>query len=461
MGHGPDFSPVLSSTPREVPAAIKTGGPVLIGVGLLAAVASLFMVEGGSVRLASSFVVNFLYWGGIAQGAMMFAVVFVIVKGRWGRPLKRLAEGMALVMVPLYVLLAVFLLAGGLNIYEWHHWPVMAENDGFVWPHHKQHYLTDGFTIARLLGGLAILIGLNLAFIRASVKADLVYAKSRIKGTAPAFWESWTAGAGDEKAAAEAGLKTQMKLAPIIAIAYALIFTMLSVDLSMSLAPHWFANMYPAWYFMSCFWSGLVFLGMFSLLFRKWMGAEKLFKPNMYHDLGKLTFGLTMFWGYTLFAQYLPIWYGNMTEEIGFVLIRTSMEPWSSLSVAVFMLCFAMPWSMLLSRGLKKIPAAYLTVTGVIAVGLWLERYMQVYPSVWGNEWIIKYGGGADISAEALASAPFGIPEVGLTLGFLGIFLTVVFNFLARVPTVPVSDPFMQPDPDHVHVVPSSASHAH
>lgn len=440
MGTGPDFSPVLSTTPREVPAAIKTGGPALIVVGLVAAVASLFMVEGGSVRLASSFVVNFLYWGGIAQGAMMFAVVFVITKGRWGRPLKRLAEAMALVMVPLYVLLAVFLLAGGLNIYEWYHWPVMAENDGFVWPHHKQHYLTGGFTIARLLIGLAVLIALNLTFIRASVKADLAY--------------------GDE-AAAEAGLKTQMKLAPIIAIAYALIFTMVSVDLSMSLAPHWFANMYPAWYFMSCFWSGLVYLGMFSLLLRKWMGADKLFKPNMYHDLGKLTFGLTMFWGYTLFAQYLPIWYGNMTEEIGFVLIRTSMEPWASLSIAVFMLCFAMPWSMLLSRGLKKIPAAYLTVTSVIAVGLWLERYMQVYPSVWGNEWILKYGGGADISAEALASAPFGIPEIGLTLGFLGIFLTVVFNFLARVPTVPVSDPFMQPDPDHVHVVPSSAAHAH
>ena len=132
---------------------------------------------------------------------------------------------------------------------------------------------------------------------------------------APGWYKLFTKNWTNLEAEVEASEKRQRKWAAVVAVAYALIFTMLSVDLSMSLAPHWFANMYPAWYFMSCFWSGLVYLGMFSLLLRKWMGADKLFKPSMYHDLGKLTFGLTMFWGYTLFAQYLPIWYGNMTEE--------------------------------------------------------------------------------------------------------------------------------------------------
>ncbi len=452
--HGPDFSPVLASTPREVPAIVKTGGIALMVVGLLAAAFGLFAVEGGSQRVAATFVINFLYWGGIAQGAAMFAVIFVIVKGRWGRPLKRMAEAMALVMVPMYLLLIVFLLAGGLSIYEWHYWPEMAANDGFIIPHHKEHYLTDGFMIARMVVGLGVLIVLDLLFIRASLRADLGVAKSKIKGTAPAFWDKLTAGWKGDKEEVEAATRKQATLAPLIAITYAIVFTMVSVDLSMSLAPHWFANMYPAWYFMSCFWSALVYLGMFSLIARKWMGADHLMKPSMYHDLGKLTFGLTMFWGYTLFAQYLPIWYGNMTEEIGFVLLRTEMDPWAALSKVVFLMCFAMPWSMLLSRGLKKIPAAYLTVTGVIAVGLWLERYMQVMPSVWGNEHIT-----GDVSAEALASAPIGVPEIGMTLGFLGLFVTVVFRFLAKVPTVTFTDPYIQPDPEHVHVVPASQAH--
>ena len=170
----------------------------------------------------------------------------------------------------------------------------MAAAGDFVYPHHKEVYLTPGFMIARVTIGLGVLIVLNLLFIRTSLRADLGVAKSKVAGPVPAFWDRLTAGWKGDKEEIEAATAGQARIAPVIAIAYAIVFTVVSVDLSMSLAPHWFANMYPAWYFMSCFWSGLVYLGMFSLLSRKWMGADKLFKPTMYHDLGKLTFGLTM-----------------------------------------------------------------------------------------------------------------------------------------------------------------------
>ena len=42
--------------------------------------------------------------------------------------------------------------------------------------------------------------------------------------------------------------------------------------------------------------------------------------------------------------------------------------------------------------------------------------------------------------------------ELGVVIGFVAAFLTVVFNVLARVPAVVVSDPFMHEHPDDVHV---------
>ena len=36
---------------------------------------------------------------------------------------------------------------------------------------------------------------------------------------------------------------------------------------------------------------------------------------DVIHDLGKLCFAFTAFWGYLTFGQYLVIWYGNMGEE--------------------------------------------------------------------------------------------------------------------------------------------------
>jgi hypothetical protein len=180
------------------------------------------------------------------------------------------------------------------------------------------------------------------------------------------------------------------------------------------------------------------------MLFRSTLKIEGALKPSLYHDLGKLTLGFTMFWAYTLFAQYLPIWYGNMTEETVQFLIRTELAPWATLTRVVLMLCFLAPFAMLTSRSLKKVPAAYLMVAGVLAVGIWLERFLVNMPSVWKEE-----------------TLPLGMVEVGMTLGFLGLFTYVVLKFLTSVPPLAFTDPFMQADPDHVHVVPSRLKGQH
>jgi len=439
MGHAVDYGAFVEKAPRSMPSNIKMGSLALMVIGILAAGYGFMTAP---TRTGGAFIVNFMYWAGIAQGGMMLAVALVIVKGRWGRPLKRMCEAFGLMMIPMYLLLMVFYLAGGIGIYEWAHW------DHHEFGHlHKWVYFFGSedshspmFFIARQAVLLGTLIVLNILFIRASVRSDMGVAKEKYgwepQGIA-AFFGNIGGWKGAEAEIAQS-TKTQARLAPVIGIAYSIIFTVMAVDVSMSLMPHWFANMFPAWYFMSCIWSGFVFLAIYSMLFRSTLKIEGALKPSLYHDLGKLTLGFTMFWAYTLFAQYLPIWYGNMTEETVQFLIRTELAPWSTLSRVVVMLCFLAPFAMLTSRGLKKVPAAYLMVTGVLAVGIWLERFLVNMPSVWKEE-----------------TLPLGIVEIGMTLGFLGLFTFVVMKFLTSVPPLAFTDPFMQADPDHVHVVPS------
>ncbi len=439
MGHAVDYGAYIEKAPRSLPSNIKMASFALMAIGIAAA-AFGFMTDAN--RTGGAFIVNYMYWAGIAQGGMMLAVALVIVKGRWGRPLKRMCEAFGLMMIPMYLLLMVFLLAGGLNVYEWYHW------DHHEFGHlHKWAYFfgsADSHFPLPFIARSAILIGLlivlDLMFIRASVRSDMGVASEKY-GWQPTGIAAFLGNIGGWKGAkeeAERSQQTQARLAPILGITYAITYTVMAVDISMSLMPHWFANMFPAWYFMSCIWSGFVYLAIFSMLFRKTLGIEGAFKPSMYHDLGKLTLGFTMFWAYTLFAQYLPIWYGNMTEETVQILIRTELAPWSTLTKVVLMLCFLAPFAMLTSRGLKKVPAAYLMVTGILAVGIWLERFLVNMPSVWRED-----------------TLPLGIVEVGMTLGFLGLFTFVVMSFLTSVPPLTFTDPYMQADPDHVHVVPS------
>ena len=431
--HHIDTSAAISGIPRTVPGAVKGAAGAGILVGLAAF--GYGMATHKDLALAG-FISNFMFWGGMAQGALMLVVAMTLAKARWGRPLKRFAEALGLMFPIMYALLLVFFLIGGLDVYPWMHEQM---------PPHKAIYLQPGFFVARQAVGLGILIVLSLAFIRADLRADFGVAGAKLGDKAPAFWSRFTTGWQGEKIEVEAAANRMLTLAPAIAILYALIFSVMAVDLSMSLAPYWYANMFPAWYFASAFWSGLVGIAILSLTTRRWLGVEHLITPAVYHDIGKLTFGFTMFWGYTSFAQYLAIWYGNMTEEIGFVLLRTEVEPWASLFRVVVALCFLVPFATLLSRGIKKIPAAYLAITSLIAVGIFLERFWVVMPSV---------------QHEADLVTPLAI-TVGMGLGFLGLFALVTTTFLSKVPALPVSDPMLQPDPEHVHVHPKHEGHAH
>ena len=432
MGHhGPDFTKAIESIPgRTVPSQVKMAALGLIAVGI-AAVG--YGIATDPHRTSGAFITNFMYFNGIAMGGFMLTPIAMVTHSRWPRRVKRFSESFAFFLPVMWALFAIFAFSGGVDVYPW-----VEEGARGELPPHKAVYLTKGFFIARQLIGQGILMVLALLMARASLNSDIAMAKEHLGDKAPKGWP-WNGSVGPAKAAAEKSYMTQLKLAPVVCIAYAVIYTMIAVDVSMSLAPHWYANMFPAWLFMSSIWSGLVYIALFSLIGREWLGVRELIGSNVYHDLGKLTFAFCMFWGYTTFAQYLPIWYGNMIEEIGFVLIRTAMHPWDRVAQAVFLLCFLAPWTILLSRGLKKIPSAYISVACVIAVGIWLERFLTNMPSIWMED-----------------TLPLGFIEIGMAAGLLGAFILVVTTVLSKVPGAVISDRYMQPDPDHVHVLPKS-----
>jgi hypothetical protein len=431
MSHGPpDLSGVIEATPRAVPNAVKIGSLVLVVLG---ACGFAYGLATEPIAAKTAVIHNFLYFAGMSQGAFMLAIALMLAQGRWGRPLKRIAEAFGTYTTVLWIVFVVFLVLGGIDVYPW------AHPEEHPMPAHKAVWLQPGFFIARQFVLLGILQVLCWQFRRASLRADLGVAAQQLGTRAPAWWARFTDGWRGEEEERETNVQTQMTLAPIIVIAYAIVMSLMAVDVSMSLAPHWYANMFPAWFFMSSFYNGLVWIGLFSLLARDWLGITHLLPPKVYHDLGKLTLGLCLFYAYTLFAQYLAIWYGNMTEETGFILLRAEMMPWAPFAKVDILLCFLIPFGMLVNRSLKKIPSAYLTVASIIAVGLWIDRFMQVFPSVWLH----------DTLPPAL-----WIADIGVALAFLGGFIFTVTRFLSRYPPVPINDPWMAPHPEDVHVFP-------
>jgi hypothetical protein len=119
-----------------------------------------------------------------------------------------------------------------------------------------------------------------------------------------------------------------------------------------------------------------------------------------------------------MWAQFLVIWYGNLPEETGFLFARL-WGPWRPVGTWVFLGMFIIPFFGLLGVMPKKVPFTLGLFTSVSLFSLWLERYLDVLPS------ITKQSGPV-----------FGLPEFGPTAAFLGLFLLAYGLFARTFPMV-------------------------
>jgi len=221
---------------------------------------------------------------------------------------------------------------------------------------------------------------------------------------------------------ADATLARTYRLAPAYAVVYSIVLTLVAYDAIMALQPHWFSNLFGGWFFMASFLGGHTLLALLMLHGVKAVGLEEYVSPKQRHDLGKMVFGFTVFWTYLMWAQFLVIWYGNMPEETGFVFSRL-WGPWRPIGGAVFLGMFVIPFGGLLSVGAKKTRLTLGIFTAISLAALWLERYLLVTPTVTPENGPV-----------------FGLPELGPTMLFLGLFF-ISYGWFAK--TYPMVSPRM------------------
>jgi hypothetical protein len=75
--------------------------------------------------------------------------------------------------------------------------------------------------------------------------------------------------------------------------------------------------------------------------------------PARLHDLGNLLLAFVMLWAYIAFSQYLITWSGNLPEEIPWYLHRLR-GGWEWVGLILLLFHFALPFVLLLNRGVKR-----------------------------------------------------------------------------------------------------------
>lgn len=326
----------------------------------------------------------------IALGGVFFISVHIMSQAGWHTTIQRIPEAIGSV-VPVAAILMLITLFGITHIFHWIH---EIHTDPVIQA--KKAFLNVPFFIARLIIYLAIWLGFSHILRKLSVKNDSdnslkYFNKSRV-------------------------------IASLFIVFFAISIVIFSWDWLMSVEAHWYSTLF-GWYVLAgiivkCF---AVILLIIAIL--KSLGYLDFVNKEHLHDLAKYLFSFSIFWMYLWFSQYMLIWYSNIPEETIYFIKR--IEDYKILFFGNLVLNFGVPFLILLFRYSRRNIWILAFVSLIIIIGQWIDQYLMIFP-------------GTQKHAE-----PVGLFEIGISIGYLGILLWVVFHALSKVRLLPKNHPFL------------------
>jgi hypothetical protein len=209
----------------------------------------------------------------------------------------------------------------------------------------------------------------------------------------------------------------------------------------MSVEVHWYSTLY-AWYIASSWFVAMISLFIIVLIYLKKQNYFQNVSSQHMHDLGKYLFAFSVFWAYLFFSQYMLIWFGNVGEETAHFKLQQDKYP--VLFYLILIMNFVIPFVALMVNVAKKTYWILITVAVITFVGHWLDMYLSLKPFT--TEAIYYLTG----TKQEIFPYPT-IFEIGSMIGFLSLFMYMVFRSLTSSDLTPSNDPYLE-ESIHHHV---------
>lgn len=378
----------------------------LIAVGLLLTVVGIATGMGDhhfKTRLMTNGLINGFFYFALGLGALFFLALQYATETGWYASVKRVIEAVAGFIpygIGLFgIVLLTITFMDGAHIYTWMD-PETVSHDEII--QGKSAYLNKTFFWIRTVVYFLTYFYFLTGFKKRSLEED------RIGGTDLHF-KNYRQGA-------------------LFLVFFAVFSSTSSWDWLMSIDVHWFSTLY-GWYTFAGMWCSTMVVLVITTLYLKKLGYLKKVNDSHIHDLGKWTFATSFLWSYLWFSQFMLIWYANIGEEVTYYQMR--IDNYKVMYFAMFVINFAFPMLLLMSRDAKR-HAGILTLVGlIILAGHWVDVFIMVSGGSMG------------------AQAQIGFLEVGMAVMILGIFIYVVLNNLTKAPLTPVNHPFLDESLHH------------
>ncbi|NMH25955.1 quinol:cytochrome C oxidoreductase [Flavobacterium solisilvae] len=344
----------------------------------------------------------------ISLGALAFYAIQQVAQAGWSPVLFRVMQGITAYLLPGSIIVFIILLLSGFHV-----------NHLFVW-------MKDGVTEVghenydKLIAGKSGYLNFPFWIIRAAIF---------IAGWNLYRYLSRKNCLAQDEANDNTFYKKNFKMSAAFLVFFIVSESIMSWDWIMSVDPHWFSTLFGWYVFASFFVSGITVISMVTL-YLKSKGYLEHVNTSHIHDLSKFMFGISIFWTYLWFSQFMLIWYSNIPEEVTYFITR--IEDYNITFFGAVAMNFIFPFLVLINTDFKRITWIIVMAGTVILAGHYIDFFNMIMPATVGDQWFI------------------GVTEIAAILFFLGLFILVVFTALTKAPLVPKRNPLIE-ESKHFH----------
>lgn len=332
----------------------------------------------------------------ISLGVLAFYAIQRAAQAGWSPVLYRVMEGITAYLLPGGIIVIAILALSGMHL-----------NHLFIW--------MDPEVVAhdKLIAGKVGFLNVPFFLIRAVI-----------------FLSGWTLyryfsrkfSLAQDEANDISNHKKNFRISAAFLVFYIVTESIMSWDWVMSIDPHWFSTLFGWYVFASMFVSGITAIALITI-YLKSKGYLEFVNDSHIHDLGKFMFGISVFWTYLWFSQFMLIWYSNIPEEVTYFITR--IEDYNLPFFGMLIMNFIFPLLILMNSDYKRINYFIVMAGIVIILGHYMDVFNMIMPSAVGDQWFI------------------GAAEIGGFLFFLGLFIFIVFKEMTKAPLLAKGDPYM------------------
>ena len=355
-----------------------------------------------TARVWANLLVNSYYFLLFGVGALFFVALNYAANAGWAVMVKRVAEGISGYIPFGLVLLMIALIFGGKEIYHWVHYESEGLKEG-----------AEGFD--KVLAGKSGFLNTKFLFFGVPLFI-LIWYVFRILLRRLSISEDTIGGTKN--------FLMSEKLSAAFLVIFGFSFSVIVWLVIMSVDAHWYSTIFAVNNFAVLFVTSMTIICFFTI-YLKSKGYLELVSKEVMHDMGKFMFAFCIFWAYTWLAQFLLIWYANITEETVYYYPRLHSHFRPIFFINLFM-NFFIPFLILMMRNAKRNPVTLIIAGSIILVGHWLDIFLMVMPGAVGVE-----GSG------------IGLLEIGMPIAFAGLFIYIALYYISKANLYAVNHPYI------------------